>query len=288
LAKEKILIVEDEYLVAHDISNMLVELGYTVVNIVSTAEAAIAGVRETRPDLVLLDIVLKGSVDGITAATLIKEESAIPVIFLTAHADEMTLSRAKIADPLGYLLKPFELRELKTAVELALYKNAHKHDASPWAVHDLQSGLPNKISFLDHLKKSIFLAERRSRSIAVLAFVFAEAKPPEDDSSAGPEDFISVIAEKFTSSLRKSDTVTRLESGEFLVLLPDLDNDKQALSAFHRICGLFQEPLSNGLRRIPLHVTSSIALLSKDDQDPEILIKKALDGLLSANSDDKG
>ena len=110
MAKARILIVEDEFLVAHDISNMLIELGYEVAAIVSTAEDALAVIRNRAPDLILLDIRLKGPIDGIQAANIIKEEWSIPFIYLTAHADDLTLARAKSSDPLGYLLKPFRKR----------------------------------------------------------------------------------------------------------------------------------------------------------------------------------
>jgi PAS domain S-box-containing protein/putative nucleotidyltransferase with HDIG domain len=117
-----ILVVEDEKLVAKDISNILKRLGHQVVDIVTTGQDALRKVEETGPDLVLIDIVLKGALDGIATAGLIQERFRIPVIYLTAYADEATLARAKITEPFGYILKPFDERDIKTAIEMMTYK----------------------------------------------------------------------------------------------------------------------------------------------------------------------
>jgi PAS domain S-box-containing protein len=122
MAKIKILVVEDESLVAKDIRNMLHGQGYDVVGVLSTGEEALQAVRTSSPDLVLMDIVLKGEIDGIAAAETIWEDFGIPVIYLTAYADETTLSRAKITEPFGYILKPFDERELQTTIEMAFFK----------------------------------------------------------------------------------------------------------------------------------------------------------------------
>lgn len=118
----RILVVEDESLVGRDIQNMLRSLGYEAIGPVATAAQAVRKAREHAPDLVLMDIVLKGGADGISAAETIWDTLGIPVVYLTAYTDEPTLQRAKQTGPFGYLLKPFEERELQTTVEMALYK----------------------------------------------------------------------------------------------------------------------------------------------------------------------
>ncbi len=123
MSKIRILVVEDESLVARDIQNMLRSLGYEVTGIVASGEQAIQKASASAPDLVLMDIVLKGEIDGITAAETLWEDYGIPVIFLTAYADDTTFERAKLTKPFGYLLKPFEERELQTTIEMALYKS---------------------------------------------------------------------------------------------------------------------------------------------------------------------
>lgn len=124
MSKTKILVVEDERIVAKDIQNTLRNLGYEVPAIASTGEEAIKKSGEIKPDIVIMDIVLKGKVDGIEAASAIRSHYKIPIIYLTAYEDEETLDRAKITEPLGYILKPYEERDLHTALEMAVYKNS--------------------------------------------------------------------------------------------------------------------------------------------------------------------
>ena len=122
MKKLQILVVEDESLVAKDIVNMVRGLGYSVPAVVSTGEEAIVIAEKTRPDIILMDIVLKGQIDGIEAAQHIWENFSIPVVYLTAYADEATLQRAKVTEPFGYILKPFDERELQTTIEMAFFK----------------------------------------------------------------------------------------------------------------------------------------------------------------------
>lgn len=122
MAKIKILVVEDESIVAKDIQRTLQNLDYDVPAVVSSGNVAIQKAKETNPDLVLMDIVLKGKIDGIKAAKQIRSRFGIPVVYLTAHTDDNTLKRAKVTEPFGYIVKPFEDRELKTVIEMALYK----------------------------------------------------------------------------------------------------------------------------------------------------------------------
>jgi two-component system cell cycle sensor histidine kinase/response regulator CckA len=119
----RILVVEDEILVAEDLRERLTQMGYEVCDIMDTAEDAIAAVEKLAPDLVLLDIHLRGERDGIDVANHLRKYSQTPVIFLTAHADEATLERAGITEPLGYVLKPFDGRELRAAIEMALHRH---------------------------------------------------------------------------------------------------------------------------------------------------------------------
>ena len=119
----KILIVEDEQIIARDIKECLLGLGYDVTYPASTGEEAIKKAEETQPDLVLMDIVLKGNFSGIESARQIHESFDIPIVYLTTHTDENTLDMAKLTQPYGYILKPFKVEELKTTIEMALYKH---------------------------------------------------------------------------------------------------------------------------------------------------------------------
>ena len=116
----KILIVEDESIVAKDIEKMLQKVGYEIVAIVNSGEDAIERASEARPDLVMMDINLKGAMDGVQAAERIHAQLDIPIIYLTAYSDEKTLKRAKITSPFGYVLKPFDLSYLEQVVQARL------------------------------------------------------------------------------------------------------------------------------------------------------------------------
>ena len=121
--QKRILVVEDETIVSLDLQNSLKILGYKVVGAASNGPDAIAKAESARPDLVLMDIILKGDMDGVQTAEAIHARLNVPVIFLTACADEATLQRAKVTEPFGYMIKPFEERELHSHIEIALYKH---------------------------------------------------------------------------------------------------------------------------------------------------------------------
>lgn len=116
----KILLVEDEAIVAMQIESDLEIMGYTVVGIYASGEKALVGVEAVVPDLVLMDIKLQGALDGIETASRLVRGHDIPVIFLTAHSEESTIRRAKSVSPYGYLLKPVDAQELHVAIQRAI------------------------------------------------------------------------------------------------------------------------------------------------------------------------
>ena len=123
MEQERILVVEDERIIALDLTRRLEKFGYEVVGTASRADEAVNLTGSKHPDLVLMDIMLSGGEDGVVAATEIKDRFNIPVVFLTAYADEETLQRAKVAEPVGYVLKPFKERELYSTIDIGLYKS---------------------------------------------------------------------------------------------------------------------------------------------------------------------
>src|ERR1051326_9611143 len=123
-----ILVVEDENIVAKDIQQSLKKLGYEVLGVCSTGQDAMDKAEQTTPNLVLMDIMLKGDISGIEAAEYVRTKLHIPVIFLTAYADSSTLSKAKVTEPYGYIIKPFKEIALKTNIEMALYKHQKTTD----------------------------------------------------------------------------------------------------------------------------------------------------------------
>ena len=122
MPKTNVLVVEDESIVSKDIQHSLKKLGYNVVGAASTGERAFELASSEKPDIILMDIMLKGDMNGVETAQKVKEELQIPVIYLTAYADESTLEKAKVTEPYGYIIKPFKEVDLHTSIEMALYK----------------------------------------------------------------------------------------------------------------------------------------------------------------------
>jgi DNA-binding LytR/AlgR family response regulator len=128
MAKINVLVVEDEAIVSKDIQHSLKKLGYNVVGAASTGEKAIDMAGNLKPDIILMDIMLKGKLTGIEAAEEIKAAYHLPVIFLTAYADEATLSKAKVTEPYGYIIKPFKEIDIHTSIEMAIYKHSKESE----------------------------------------------------------------------------------------------------------------------------------------------------------------
>jgi DNA-binding LytR/AlgR family response regulator len=163
MEKLNIYIVEDESIVAKDIQNSLIKLGYNVMGISNNGKEAIEKITELMPDLILMDIMIKGDLTGIDVSEQIKAALNIPVVFLTAYADEGTLAKAKITEPYGYILKPFKEIDLHSTIEMSVYK--HKKDAELLKERDfLYSLVENK----DEASKDILFVKANSRLVKVL------------------------------------------------------------------------------------------------------------------------
>lgn len=134
---KKILVVEDEVIVAQDIVQTLVSLGYDVPEFITTGEDALLKAKEIKPDLILMDIMLSGENDGIKTAELIISELNIPVVYLTAYSSEQVFEKAKFSRPYGYIVKPFDEINLYTTIETAIYK----HGVQRNLVHETENAL---------------------------------------------------------------------------------------------------------------------------------------------------
>jgi PAS domain S-box-containing protein len=187
----RILVVEDEKIVALDLQKRLTRLGYAVPAPVATGEEALDLVTKAPPDLVLMDIRLNGQVDGVDAARQIKERFEVPVIYLTAYADETTVQRAKLTEPFGYLLKPFEDRGLQSSIEVALHKHRLEQKLKAqerWLAATLRSigdgvitvDAKNRVTFMNPLAERLTgwkLPEAQGRDLAeVFEVITTETK----------------------------------------------------------------------------------------------------------------
>lgn len=202
MAKTSILVVEDEAIVAKDIQNSLKKLGYNVPSVENSGEDAIESAGQHRPDLILMDIMLKGQISGIEAADQIKKRYEIPVIFLTAYADESTLSKAKVTEPYGYIIKPFKEIDLHTSIEMALYKHGKEQEVK--RERDLYSAIVTDKSVDD----CIFV-KSNSRLVKVRTSDISHVEALKDYV------IIHTTAGKYTVHSTMKDIADKLSSVEF-------------------------------------------------------------------------
>jgi len=195
MSHAKILIVEDEKIVAKDIHNCLRRFGYEVTAIVSTGEEAIQKAVETKPDLALLDVRLHGEMDGIVVAERIRDRLRIPVVYLTAYADEEMLRRAKLTEPFGYLVKPFGERELYSTIEMALHRHAMEQrlqESEQWLQTTLMSigdgviavGVEERVRSINHVAAELTgwpEEEAVDRPISEVFNILNEDRTPVED-----------------------------------------------------------------------------------------------------------
>jgi len=160
MSKKKILVVEDEAIVAKDIEVCLEKIGYNVMGTYSKGEKVIPAIEKEQPDLVLMDIMLAGEMTGIDVSTKIQENFDIPVVFLTAYADEKTISKAKVTEPYGYVIKPFKEIDLRTSIEMALYKFKKEKEK-------LAGIEQSKIKNISTLSKEFIYVKSNSRLVKV-------------------------------------------------------------------------------------------------------------------------
>jgi two-component system, LytTR family, response regulator LytT len=198
-----ILVTEDESIVRKDIERCLGNLGYNVVATADNGEDAISMAMKHKPDLALMDIMIKGEMNGIAAAEEIKRNMDIPVVFLTAYADENTLNEAKMAEPHGYILKPFKDVDIQTAIEMALHKHGKEQE--------MRQETDFLRSLAEHKEDSdIIFVKNRSRLIRVKNedLLFVEAL----------KDYVVVHTtnESYTIHSTMKDVETKLSSPDFM------------------------------------------------------------------------
>lgn len=170
----RILVVEDEAIVSADIEMKLEHLGYTVAGVATSGAVALEKAQEVQPNLALMDMRLDGGMDGVETAQALKDRFRIPVIYLTAYADQATLDRAKVTQPYGYIVKPFGERDLQVSIEMARYRNQaerqrrenQRQDTLSTAVSALvqrRSDLNTAIQVLERLQSGVSGVRKRGR-----------------------------------------------------------------------------------------------------------------------------
>lgn len=234
----RILVVEDEKLISKSLQLQLGSLGYAIAGAASSGEDAVRQAIERQPDLILMDIHLGDGIDGVEAANLIRKEIDVPIIFLTAHSDDATLKRAKLAGPHGYLLKPYEDSDLKPAIEIGLYKHEAERQLAEYrrqleeanarlellATTDGLTGLNNRRAFQSALTEEVNRATRISLPLSLLLLDVDHFKQFNDDFGHPAGDVVlRDLAHRLGECTRSTDFVARYGGEEFAILLPNTD-----------------------------------------------------------------
>jgi diguanylate cyclase (GGDEF)-like protein len=281
-----ILLVEDEGIVAQYLEGVIREFGYRVVGVASEGVQAVCMAQELEPQLIVMDVSLRGDVDGIQAAQMIQEHAHVPVIFLTGHHDTKTLERAVRTGPLGYLVKPFQEVELRCAIEVAVHKHraevatrereeALRRNAELLAslsLVDELTGLKNRRGFFELAEQALKVA-RRERHTLGLFFVDLDGLKQINDTLghlAGDQalrDTAAVLRRTF----RESDIIARFGGDEFIALA-HVNRDSTALRDRLREHLVVLNGQSDRLYRLEVSIGTALA---DTEESLEALIARA-------------
>lgn len=280
----KILIVEDELLIARDLSQKLKKQGLQVSKIVSSGQAALQAIADDPPDLVLMDIVIKGHQDGIDTASVIHEQYGIPVLYLTAYADEATLQRAETSGAYGYLLKPFKERELLTTIRIALQKHQQVQKIEQQRIRDALTGLLNRQYLEEAIEKECLRSQRLSLPVSLIFIDIDHFKRFNDSYGHDAGDYVlKTVGQLLQNNVRQSDLVGRYGGEELIVLLPNCPLNQAAAIAegLRSEVSLFQPHFQDQLLD-PITISLGVASCPLQAQDAPSLIKAADKALYEA------
>lgn len=266
MSHKKILIVEDESIIAEDISDSLIYRGYRITGIAYSGEEAIELVAKFRPDLVLMDVNLQGEIDGVTAAEEIRARFQIPVVYLTAYADENTLRRVNASKPFGYIVKPFEDKNLHTTIQLAL----HRHQ------YDSLTNLPNRWLLRKQLNQVLDKQKALPAMIPVVTLSLDTIN--RINYTLGHEIGDSVlcqVAERLSNCTEKINSVARLEAAEFAIVLEPVAEKQDAAKIAQTILDILAQAMIVKGRELYVTASIGISLSPGDGSDGDELLKNA-------------
>ena len=229
----RILLVEDEGIIARDVAETLTRLGYVVTGIAGEGAQAVSMAQTIEPDLVVMDVSLRGDIDGIQAARQIQERSPVPIIFLTGHTDEETLHRAVLTGPLGYLVKPFQEAELHCAIEVAIHKHradlemrereaalrrSAEHMQNLSLIDELTQ-LRNRRGFFELAQQALKVAKREQHAMGLFFMDLNGLKQINDGfGHLAGDQALQDAAAVLRHTFRDSDILARIGGDEFVAL----------------------------------------------------------------------
>lgn len=285
-----ILIVEDEGIVAQDLMEALTRLGYRISGVASEGTQAVAMATQLQPELVVMDVSLRGEIDGIQAARMMQEQSHVPIIFLTGHRDSETLQRAVLTGPLGYLIKPFQEDELRCAIEVAIHKHRserqvrEREEALRRSAELLQNlslideltQLRNRRGFFELAQQALKVAQREHYAMGVFFMDLNGLKRINDSlgHQAGDQ-ALRDTAEVLRDTFRSSDILARIGGDEFVAMA-----HVHSTQDLHALGGRLRDHLQafNQTHRRPYPLNISVGMTLVDiptEEDLESLLARA-------------
>ncbi|HSN70809.1 MAG TPA: diguanylate cyclase [Steroidobacteraceae bacterium] len=271
-----VLIVEDDAIVALDLEQALTGLGYRIAGPSVSGEDAIELARRERPDLLLMDVDLPGAIDGIEAARQIRAACDVPVIFLTGHSDSRTLARAMAAEPFGYLLKPFQAKDLKCAIEVAVHKHRRElalrrrsERLARQSLSDELTGVANRRGFFALAEQMVRIAQRDGDRLCLFFADLDGLKEINDvHGHAVGDEALQQAAAVLRRTFRDSDVIGRVGGDEFVVLAR-LACEDDAATLQRRLSERLAE--LNDLHALPFELAMSLGAVTADGSDAEAL-----------------
>jgi diguanylate cyclase (GGDEF)-like protein len=281
----RILVVEDEVLVGEELRERLTHLGLTVDGPVRSGTEAVTHVKNAPPDLVLMDIRLAGSMDGIDAARSIRNEYDVPIVFVTAYSDDATIERAKLTEPFGFLPKPVSEEHLKTTIAMALHRyQVERHAKEYWAVRekglreeatrDPLTGLWNRRRILEMLEDELARANRDHRSLAVFMIDMDLFKAVNDTHGHLAGDAVlKEAARRMQRVIRRYDALGRYAGDEFLLVSTSAQRGHARETATRLRDAVSATPICVGSESIAVTVSIGIcARRSVDGLDATMMV----------------
>jgi len=299
-AMPRVLVVEDEHLIAADISMSLQRLGYSLCQSTPDGAQAMRIAETERPDVVLMDIHLAGEQDGISTAAHMKALN-VPVIYLTAYADDSTLARARATSPYGYLLKPFNERELHATIQMALERHqadsalrdsqevlaAELETAKNDALIDPLTKVWNRKGMNEMLHAEIERARRAKQRVALMLLDIDDFKQVNDEfGHLAGDHALREISQRIRACLRPSDIVARFGGDEFLVFAGSCSEEAAATLAERILARVRQQTIQSGAHELPVTLTiGMVSTVVTPELTSTSLIEQADAALYAAKSD---
>jgi len=272
----RIFVVEDEAVIAIALQERLEALGYEVCGATARGETAVQSISESRPDLVLMDVKLAGSTDGVEVAQELREHSDVPIVFLTAYSDPELLARVARTNCYGYLVKPFEERELHATLQVVLARHAIERELREQVTVDALTGLRNRRFLNQVLPMEVSRARRERQPLAVVMIDIDNFKQLNDTHGHDAGDHVlQYIAFTLRGAVRASDLVCRYGGDEFTMVMPDMDA-RGAAQKVRSVCSVIRESgLSYRGVRLTFTVSAGVAALPLLGGTPEDLLRDA-------------